>query len=689
MHKILVILFIISISAPVYAFQQQDSLKVELDEVVITGYEGYHSILKTSASVSYLNAEEINLFDKSSLLSGLNTKAGVVMEERAPGSYRVSIRGSSLRSPFGVRNIKMYWNGIPFTEPTGSTALNLLDVSNINSIEVIKGPAGSMYGAGNGGVILMNSFVAHPQNNVTFATGMGSFGNMRFAGNYTSQIENGVVQLGYSSQLLDGYRQQNHLKHNNIEVNSRFSASAKSAMQVNMLYSNIDYGIPGGLDADQFETNPKQARPGSVENKSGILQEALLMGVTLNNELAKNITMTNSVFSSLSAFDNPYLLDYKKESRKSGGLRSRLYYDTQVFGLNTALTAGFEFQMGETTAQNYDNNNGKIDGLNFDDEIGISSTLLFGAADIDLKNNWLLTVGLGFNTSKYRFNRLVTQVANDTTGLFETDFKPTLMPRIAINKNIKPNWSIFASAGHGFSPPTVEEVRTNEGSLNLGLDAEKGMNYEVGSRGFFVDNRITFDAVLFYFLLKDAIVQLQTDRGTNIFRNAGSAKHLGFELQTNFTLLKNPTGLFKQLSLQNALTINRFKFDKYDTATGNYSGNKLTGVPPNISATTINLESKVGFYTAVSHYFADKTPLNDSNTVYSRSHNIVKATVGIKSTIKKVLEFDIYLTADNLLNEKYSLGYDINAFGNRFYQPAPPQNWFAGFKLSYNYGSFK
>ena len=79
------------------------------------------------------------------------------MEERSPGSFRLAIRGSSLRSPFGVRNVKVYWNGIPFTDAGGNTYLNLFDFNSIANIEVIKGPGGSMYGAGTGGVVLLES----------------------------------------------------------------------------------------------------------------------------------------------------------------------------------------------------------------------------------------------------------------------------------------------------------------------------------------------------------------------------------------------------------------------------------------------------------------------------------------------------------------------------------------------------
>ena len=72
------------------------------------------------------------------------------MEERSPASYRMNIRGSTLRSPFGVRNVKVYLDDIPFTDAGGNTYLNQLSYYNFNSIEVLKGPGGSLYGAGTG-----------------------------------------------------------------------------------------------------------------------------------------------------------------------------------------------------------------------------------------------------------------------------------------------------------------------------------------------------------------------------------------------------------------------------------------------------------------------------------------------------------------------------------------------------------
>ncbi len=128
-----------------------------LSELVVQSYQTERQLIEQAAPISVVRPEDLARFNEGSIVQSFNTKPGVRIEERAPASYRISIRGSALRSPFGVRNVKVYWNDIPFTSPDGTTPLNLLDLSNIQTAEIIKGPAGSIYGAGTGGVVSLES----------------------------------------------------------------------------------------------------------------------------------------------------------------------------------------------------------------------------------------------------------------------------------------------------------------------------------------------------------------------------------------------------------------------------------------------------------------------------------------------------------------------------------------------------
>jgi hypothetical protein len=117
-----------------------------LNEVIIKAYEQNRKLTEVGAPVNVVSKASLNRFANISILPALNTNPGVRMEERSPGSYRLNIRGSSIRSPFGVRDVKIYWNEIPLTDPGGNTYLNELGFYNFQSLEIIKGTAGSLYG---------------------------------------------------------------------------------------------------------------------------------------------------------------------------------------------------------------------------------------------------------------------------------------------------------------------------------------------------------------------------------------------------------------------------------------------------------------------------------------------------------------------------------------------------------------
>jgi len=81
-----------------------------LGEVIVKAYEQNQSLRKVPAAINKVNKSGLERFSNTNILPALNSTPGVRMEERSPGSYRMNIRGSTLRSPFGVRNVKVYWD---------------------------------------------------------------------------------------------------------------------------------------------------------------------------------------------------------------------------------------------------------------------------------------------------------------------------------------------------------------------------------------------------------------------------------------------------------------------------------------------------------------------------------------------------------------------------------------------------
>ena len=673
--------------ATLSAQDKTDTLKVKLDEITVVGFTGNRSIMETPGSISYVGNERINGFSDQSLVYGLNTVAGVKMDERAPGSYRIAIRGSAIRSPFGVRNVKVYWNDLPLTLPSGSTPLNLLDNQNIKQVEVIKGPAGSLYGAGTGGVLLINSFSKEPTTERIADVSFGDYGLFKYGGEYVSKSEYKITQYKYVSQTSDGYRDQSFFDRQTFETGIKVFTPSDILISVSTLYSKLNYGIPGGLTLTQFQDDPTQARAGSVEQNASIDQEDFILGVTAESEWTEYWSGGSSVFVNISKFENPFNFDYKSESRKSWGSRPWVQYRNTFGETDLKLKLGAENQFGNNNARNYDNNMGTRDSLNFEDEIEIRNRSLYLVGEVDLPGDFFINTGISYNLVKYDINRVATNQGGVDPNLVSKQFDPAFIPRFAIAKRLNDNTTVHASISAGFSPPTLEEVRTNDGDINVDIEPEKGINYEIGIRGNSRDGKFTYDVATFYFRLTESIVLTESERdGTLAFANAGETNQTGLEVATTWVPINNGNNFLSRLEVQSSYTFHYFKYDNYVKEGDDFSGNRLPGVAPNTFITTLNAQTKLGVYGLLSYNFTDEIPLNDANSVYSNAYHLVKGKLGFRQKFGQDDKFtlNLYAGLDNILDERYSLGYDINAFGNRFYQPAPPLNWFGGIKINYS-----
>src|SRR5512133_809417 len=153
MRRRILTIFFTALALSIHGQGITDSI-FKLKEIEIKAYFTPHPLIYSPSSAFIVDKNLIKQQSGNSFLPAINVVPGVRMEERSPGSYRLSIRGSLLRSPFGVRNVKIYIDEFPLTDAGGNTYLNLIHPNSIHSIQILKGPEGSMFGANTGGVIL-------------------------------------------------------------------------------------------------------------------------------------------------------------------------------------------------------------------------------------------------------------------------------------------------------------------------------------------------------------------------------------------------------------------------------------------------------------------------------------------------------------------------------------------------------
>jgi iron complex outermembrane receptor protein len=666
---------------------EQDSSQT-LNEIIVKAYEQNRKLMQVPASIAVINKTQLSHFNNTNILPALNSNPGIRMEERSPGSYRLNIRGSSLRSPFGVRNVKTYYDDIPYTDPGGNTYLNQLAFYNIQSAEVIKGPGSSLYGAGTGGVLLLKTNRADWQPGLSFDFSAGHWGlnnlntNLRLG---TDAVQN---TLNYSQLSSDGYRDNSKLDRKVFTWDLNAKLSDKGKITTHFLWGDLFYQTPGALTLSEYNTNPRAARPrvgpipGSVESKAAIYQKIFLVGITFNQKFSEHWQNTTSFYGASTRLLNPTTRNYGRTNEPHTGGRSFFQF-TKKYNEQTKLNivTGVEFQQGISSVRIYSNKNGKPDTLQTDDEINNRVFLAFAQATLELPRSWFITAGLSVNSQNLTITRLSVSPVIEQ----KRNYNNELAPRLAVLKQLSKPVSVYASVSRGFSPPTTAELLPSSGIIATNLNAEYGINYEAGLRAKFNSGRIYLDINGFHFGLENTIVQRKDASGADYFVNAGSTKQLGLESYLSWQIISNANQSFTNCKVWISHTWDNFSYKDFKQVTTDYAGKKLPSVPKNVVAAGFDIDTKRGLYLNVNYYYADPIPLNDANTEYASSYNLLGARMGWKKHLHAKVLMELFIAADNILDEKYSLGNDINAFGGRYYNAASTFNLAGGIALHFGF----
>jgi iron complex outermembrane receptor protein len=656
-----------------------------LKEIEVEGFLTGRNLTEQAGAISSINLENIKRFDQSSLVQAINSVPGIRFEERAGASYRISIRGSSVRSPFGVRNVKVYWNDVPFTEPGGNTFINLLDLTNVANIEIIKGPAGSIYGAGTGGVIKLKSTVpAALSNSLEIINTAGAFGLFKTDFLFNQLDSKSSFTFKANRQKSDGYRDHNEMDRKTFEIDGLLFPKSNQFFSVSLFYSDLFYEIPGALNIDQINENRRQARPRSEERNASIDNQYWLAKLGHEFEFGNGWQTKFSVFGSRMDFENPFILDYKVDEQRVFGGRLEVVKAFSIKDKKAKVIFGGEAQNSDFNGKNFGNIMGVADTINFEDDINAKQSILFGSFDFEPIKDLFINASISKNALNYDINRIIDKI-NNNPQRFNKKFESVWAPRLSFSKKMDDNYSIHFSISQGFSPPTTTEVRTNEGSINRDLQPEKGTNYEWNIRGNLLQKTIDFDLAFFRFNLKESISSFTNEDGVVLFRNAGKNLQNGVELQLNSELLNRDQGNIRKVEISGSFTYHDFIYDEYINDGNDFSGNALPGTAQNVFNLQVHATMATGLKLNLNFYYSDPIPLNDANTVYARPYNLWNVNFNYPLSLNNKLSCEFFGGINNLFDVDYSLGNDLNAFGNRYFQPAPERNYFFGLKLKFNY----
>lgn len=642
--------------------QNLDSLySRELKTVVVKAFEKNRTWLNSPDAIAIIDSNIIKIGNTNSFLPALNSQAGIRMEERSPGSFRIAVRGSSLRAPFGVRNVKVYWNQIPFTDAGNNSYFSILDPDLFQNIVVSKGPSGGLYGAGTGGVILLNSQNSD-KNSIQHQSMYHSLGGFKQTWDINLASKSVQQKLYTSFWQQEGYRDQSAVKKQlvNYQFNYQFGTSG----QINLIayYADLAYQTPGGLTLKQFTENPKQARPAAGAFKSAADQMATFhiktfgIGTNVGNQWNGNWS-----WNFINAFQNnqvinPTIRNYEIRSEPNFSSRTVIHFKKEGFSLD----AGYEYQMGKFDSQTFGNIKGRKDTLQFTQNTSIQQLSSFFQSEYAGLENWnfLLSGSLNHYWTEYQNNEAI------------------FSPRLSIIRYLNKNQNISFKIANGFSPPSIAELRPSTGTINYKLKAEKGWNYELSYRGQTNDKRFHWELNAYQFELNETIALRRTADGADYYVNVGQTSQKGLELSLNY-LASSHLQFFTASSFQN------YRFKDYTSLTKSYTGNFLTGTSPFSQSFLVLWSPLPNINWSNQYLFTDYLYLNDANTDILPASRIWNSKITYSHQTGK-LPYRLWMSVDNLLNENYSAGPDLNAVGLRYYNASPLRNFSIGLQVQLN-----
>lgn len=653
--------------------QEKDSIQL-ISEVEIDSYKKPTTFISSTKSVALVSKSLMIQNTPERLLESINQIPGARMEERSPGSYRISLRGSTLRSPFGVRNVKVYLDDFILSDASGNTYFNVISPKLIDRMEIYKGPESGDYGAATGGTILLKT---RDYEMSTAGISIGSYGTFDENLTWTKKLGNHLLEVFQNYYQTDSYREQSRVNRKQFFLKDNYSYSQKASLKTMVMYSDLDYQTPGGLTLEQINQHRKQARPktaaipGAAEQDAGIRNRMILSGISNDFKFNKNFSHFLLIQGSYVDFENPFITNYEHRSENNWAIRTHFNFEKSWSSVSLAYRLGFEGGKNQMIIQNFDNIKG-IEGSpqNFD-ELKNTSGFYFLSQRLNVGKKVFTDISISLNSNQYDWKR-----SFPILDIGSKQFRNQWLPNFGLSYIVSDGFSIRGKLGKGNSAPTNEEIRSSNQEFNAQLQPEFGWNKEIGLRKQF-GKTIFVEASYFDFRMKDAIVRRQNESGQEYFINAGETVQKGLEmlLETKNFDLKN--SVLSQVRFRISGSFYNFKFHNYQQNNIDYSGKQLTGVP----RSTINSLFSLTFFKKLnldySHFYTSKIPLNDANSVWSESCLVGNIQLRLPINLDKTI-INLNFQIQNLYNTAYVSGFDINAFGNRYYNPVALRNFVLG-----------
>jgi iron complex outermembrane receptor protein len=676
----------------------------QVEEIIVTAQKRSENIQSVPITISAFSAEDLTKMGVSSTMSIGEITPGLQMSKQV-GSATPYLRGIGTRaSNNGVESpVATYVDGMY----VGSLLGAVLELNNIERIEVLKGPQGTLFGRNaTGGLIQVITKDPTQDMQARFTASYGSKGTWGGKAYISGGIsENLTADLAISAQRMDKGFGKNITTGNRAYYDEYTTIRSKwvwtptedTTIKLIGTYAEVenDFGItrqciqPGGCFGSSQLPNFHDTAS-NLDN--GVKGKSKSVNLQVDHKMG-SIDLRSITTYLTSKYDHAF----DQDAGPVGGV--------DAFFINSYKTFSQEFQLKSDNdgAFNW------IAGL-FYWHNKVGTKIDIPQAGPFLVDNTLTTKSIaGFGEVNYAFS----DKTKLTVGLRYTKDKRTLAGESMVPGFVSPytqhksfdKFTYRAVLDHHFTDSTMAYLSYNRGFRSgvfntaiffpaAPVGSETIDAYEAGVKGDYFDRKLRLNFSTFLYKYKDQIVQVPIPGGADL-RNAASSKIWGLELEGQFVPTENLSFRFGgsymhgRYQTHKSCASNLIAPDLFGPGLPGTTSGTLGDCSGNVTAQTPKFTGYLGavydiptesglFSINASAAYNNGFYWEEANQLFEDSYTIVNGEISFAPNDKLKLR----VFGRNLLNTNYSVFTTAEAFGY-IASAAPPRTWGVAVDVSF------
>ncbi|MDC8757194.1 TonB-dependent receptor family protein [Janthinobacterium fluminis] len=640
-----------------------------LDVVVVSGSRAASWLSETPQAIGVVKQKELRRDKPKTMGEIINRIAGVYWNDLGNEQHSMAIR-----QPIGTNAVYQYLeDGIPI-RPLGvfnHNSLNEMNMAGTESVEVVKGPASSLYGSNAvGGAVNFLTSAASP-------TPYASVGVRRdnTAGftRYDTSASNTWGALGlrfshYSSRRSrDNWQEYSYGDKDSFSLRADYALGAASQLRATLVHTDLDAAMPGGLFENDFRATPGK----SLNTFSYRKDKTTRANLAWEGETTRNGSTTVTLFSRKN--DHGQIPSYSIGSCVGivcKGVINNNHVDS--LGVDVKHQQGFDWLGSRLIAGIYvdrSDNPYVSDNLNIvrdpasgkylrytlatagdpgglrgvrDYQTDISNTAVFAQWEFAPLAKARVVVGGRSDAIRYNYHNRLAPGGSDNFGAPNesrsfSHFSPKIGATYALGKQA----SIYTNISEGFTPPEVSQLYGKTGIADL--QPATYNNYEMGLRMALLDGKLKLDAALYRLDGRDTIVSYTVVPGTSENRNAGRTRSQGLELGLHYD-----AGPF---DARFGTAVASHRYVRYQVSGSlDYSGREMPQAPSDITSAEVGYKPLAGARVALEVLHQGRYWMDNANTVKYPGHTLLN----LRANYQFAKSWEAWLQVRNLTDKRYA-----------------------------------